>query len=959
LNLKKGWLTMMKPVIFYALTAALFLLSLTTLCRAQETTPAPLPPFNKFDPRAELLSEDNVLQKRLPAASDIGARPQMPIGNFTFRPNIIVIITDDQPPNTIGLAGNDVIQTPNIDRLVQQGVYFKNMYVPTGQCSPSRSSIWTGKLPHTHGVVSNQVILPPWQLTLPEILKANGYSTAIIGKCTLGVPAIPEKFKRGFDFRLVPYPDSGAVANWYDYRVSRNGAIERHTEYLTDFLTSEAIRYLTSTALTGQPFFLWLSYTAPHHPTIPPRGSNRYTLDQMPMPVSRADNLTLKPPQQLSSASHQDYLLTVQGGNPTATLKKRLKDAYETISNIDDNVGRITRKLQDLGIRDDTALIFMSDNGVFFGEHQLYLKGSFFYEEQIKSPFIFSYPRLIKQARRSGALATSIDIMPTLLDLVGIPVPPDVQGKSFLKVLSGESLNYRSSVFMEYFYQNFSNYPMRGVLYDRYKLVHYLSSINSNTGETYDDRNFELYDLREDPFEMNNILRRSGPDDNPLKRLLMNPDRTKVIQKLRKEMALWQTDTLDPKRVRVSNMRIVNIGPDHAELQWKTLPAATTEIEYVKAECAACPTSEITEFDLVTDHRAAIKMATPETPYKVRVYSIDNTGNGGYVDTMLTPRGTVLGPQSDLAVTQTDSADPALAGDKLEYQITVTNKGPQAAQGVKLSDTLPEGAAFVSTDSCFGTYSRVVGKVNWNIGYLDKGATVKITIQIKPTRLGTNTNTITVSSSETDLDASDNTITQDTQVLVGLSKFTLSASGVSVCETLTGTVVLSNPAPAGGTVVQFDNTLVAATVPASVTVPAGSVSVSFPIMTTPFNSTSTQNGIITANLNGKQLDATLAVKRNGAQSLTLSPNPVVGSNIVRGTVALQCPAPAGGTVVNLLSSSPKVANPTVRTMTIPAGSSSISFNVLTNAVTTAKSATISATANAVRQTILLKVNPRP
>lgn len=951
----------MKHSTLYALTTALFILTLSTPCFAQDNTPPPAqqPPFNKFDPRAELLSEDNVLQKRLPDDVSAGARPQAPVGNLTVRPNIIMIITDDQPPNTIGLAGNQVIQTPNIDRLVQQGVYFKNMYVPTGQCSPSRSSIWTGKLPHTHGVISNQVILPSWQLTLPEILKANGYSTAIIGKCTLGVPTIPEKFKRGFDFRLVPYPDTGSVTNWYDYRVSRNGAIERHTEYLTDFLTSEALTYLTSTASTGQPFFLWLSYTAPHHPTIPPRGINRYTLDQIPVPFSRSDNLSFKPPQQVSSASHQDYLLTVQGGNPTATLKKRLKDAYETISNIDDNVGRITQKLQSLGIRDNTVLIFMSDNGVFFGEHQLYFKGSFFYEEQIKSPFIFSYPRLIKQARRSAALATSIDIMPTILDLVGIPVPHDVQGKSFLKVLSGESINYRSSVFMEYFYQNFSNYPMRGVLYDRYKLVHYLSSTNSNTGESYDDRNFELYDLRDDPLEMNNILRRNGPDDNPLKRLLMNPDRERVIQKLRKEMALWQTDTLDPKRVRVSNMRIVNVGPDHAELQWKTVPAATSEIEYVKADCAACTTSEITRYEMVSDHHVTIEMATPDTPYKVRVYSIDSTGNGGYVDTMLTPRGTVFGPQANLAVTQTDSADPALAGDKLDYEITVTNKGPRAAQAVKLSDTLPEGASFVSTASSFGTYSREVGKVRWNIGYLDKGATVKISIQIKPTRLGANTNAITVSSSETDPDASDNTVTQVTQVLIGLAKFNLSAPSVSGCENLTGTIVLSNPAPAGGVVVALDNTLAAVAVPASITVPAESVSVSFPIITTPVNSISAQSGFITASLNGKQLDAPLAVRRNGAQSLTLSPNPVVGSNIVTGTVALQCPATAGGTVVNLASGSPTVANPTVRSITIPAGSSSIGFNILTSNVTVTRSATISATANGVRKAIVLKVNPRP
>jgi uncharacterized repeat protein (TIGR01451 family) len=949
----------MKRIACYILMA-LFILTFKTLCFAQNAAPQPQPSSNKFDPRADLISEDDVLQKWFPAQSKAGAQPPPPLGNLTFRPNIIVIITDDQPPNTIGLAGNEVIQTPNIDRLGQQGVYFENMYLPTGQCSPSRSSIWTGKLPHMHGVTTNVIMLPPSELTLPEILKANGYSTAIIGKCTLGSPTNPEKFKRGFDFRLVPYPDSGSLLNWYNYRISRNGVIEHQTQYLTDFLTNEAISYLTSKASTGQPFFMWLSYLAPHLPTTPPIGSNRYTLGQMPIPFSLADNLSTKPPQQRSSSPHLDYLKTVEAGNPMATLRSRLKDAYETISNVDDNVGKIMKKVQDLGIRDNTAVIFMSDNGVFFGEHQLYVKGPFFYEEQIKSPFIFSYPQLSKLApKRTRALATSIDIMPTILDMLGIPVPEDVPGKSFLKVLTGESMTHRSSIFMEYFYQTFGNFPMRGILSDQYKLVHYLSSTNSITGERYDDRNFELYNLHDDPREMNNILRRSGPDDNPLMRLLAEPERGGIIRKLRKEMALWQTDTLDPKRVRISNMRIVNVGTDTAELQWKTAPAATNEIEYVRADCSSCTPSKIEDFNFVTDHRLPLQMLTPNTSYNIRVYSIDETGNGAYVDTKLTPRDFVSNPQDDLAVAQSGTPSPAVADDKLTYQITVTNRGPRAAQAVKLVDTLPEGAAFVSTSSSFGNYSREVGKVKWDIGYLDQGATVKITVQIKPTRLGMSINTVTVSSGETDLDTSNNTIVQDTPVIMGLAKFTLSASAVNGCENLTGTVVLSNPAPAGGTVVQLDDTLESVMVPASITVPADSLSISFPIMTTPDNSPLLQRGVITANLNGKYIDAALVVKRNTVQSLTLNPNPVVGSNRVTGTVALPCPAGASGTVVNLTSSNLAVASPTVRSITIPAGQRSASFNVSTNAVTSAKTATISAIAYGIKQTQVLQVNPHP
>lgn len=943
----------MKCLTYHAL-AALSILTFTTVCFAQDATSTPKPITDKSDPKAVLLAEDNNLDARLPEESTLSAPPKMPLSNSTNKPNIIFIITDDQPPNTIGLAGNGVIKTPNIDSLGQRGVYFKNMYLPIGQCAPSRASIWTGKLPHTHGVVTNGVILPPEQLTLSEILKANGYSTAIIGKCHLGYPTNPEKYKRGFDFRLILYPDTGYVGDWYNYQASRNGVIERQTEYITDFLTSEAITYMTSAASTGQPFFMWVAYTAPHLPITPPHGSNRYTLDQMPVPFSISDNLSSKPPQQTSSSSHQDYLRTARGGDPTAALKSRLKDAYETISNIDDNVGRITRKIQDLGITDNTVVIFMSDNGVFFGEHQLYTKGPFFYEEQIKSPFIFSYPPLTKQAVSSSTLATSIDIMPTILDLIGAPIPQDVQGKSFLNVLSGTSTDHRSSIFMEYSHQVLGSYPMRGVLSDGYKLVHYLSS--SVGGERFDDRNFELYDLRADPSEMNNILRRNGPDDNPLNRMLTDPERGRVVQKLRKEMALWQTNTLDPRRVTINNTGIANITSTSAELYWQTARPATSEIEYVEANCLACPPSEITNFDFVTDHLVPLHMLTPNTPYKVRVYSIDSTGNGSYVDTLLTPRHPVPNAQADLAVTQTDMPDPAVAGFRLTYEITVTNQGPHAAQAVELRDTLPEGMQFLSATSSFGNCAG--GAVECRIGYMDVGATVKVTISTRPKHLGTNTNIATVSSSETDTDTSNNTAAQDTQVLMGLTRLALSAPITNGCQNLTGTVTLTNPAPDGGTVVTLDDTLAAVTVPDSITVPAGSSGASFPLTITPLSSAPQQNGLIIANLNGRSLSASLVVRPNTVQSLTLSPNPVTGPDSVAGTVTLQCPARAGGMAVGLSSSNPTVAHPTVKSITIPADSRSLSFNVQTSAVSFATTATVYATANGRRQGNVLQVNPQ-
>jgi hypothetical protein len=228
-----------------------------------------------------------------------------------------------------------------------------------------------------------------------------------------------------------------------------------------------------------------------------------------------------------------------------------------------------------------------------------------------------------------------------------------------------------------------------------------------------------------------------------------------------------------------------------------------------------------------------------------------------------------------------------------------------------------------------------------------------------PMRPGTNTNMVTVQSWEKDPDPSNNTAVQDTEVLMGLRFFKLSAGVTNGCQNLTGTITLSNPAPEGGTVVILDDTLASVTVPASLTIPAGNSSISFPILITPFNAATQQNGTITANLNGKSLGASLAVRPNTIQLLTLSESTVVGSAPLVGTVTLQCPASAGGTVVTLSSNSATVANSTVRTITIPAGSRSLSFNVRTNTVTVGKTVTIYATANGLRKAVVLQVNPRP
>lgn len=567
------------------------------------------------------------------------------------RPNIVIIISDDQTYNQLSLAGNTVLKTPNIDSLANPGAYFKNAYVPEGICSPSRASIWTSKLPHVHGVYAVGMILPTDQITLPEILHANSYNTGFIGKCHLGDPNSVEEYTRGFDFRLINKLSGGRVPDWYNYQVTRNGVQETHTQYVTDFLTDEAIKFIDLKAAdykqNKKPFFLWLAQPAPHYPTIPPKGSNRYSIDQIQLPQSISDDLSTKPPLESAAMYHKNYLDLGSLG-----MKSKLKDSYEVLANMDDNVGRVNETLKNLGIKEDTVVIYLSDNGIMYGEHQIYQKGPYFYDEQVKSPLIFSYPKLINQSKTVSALTSTMDIMPTLLDLLKIPIPSNIQGKSFLNVLTGLQSSHRKSLYLEYPTQaGCMTYPMRGIIMNGFKWVQYLpgkydpvgcATVNNSKGIANDGYDQELYDLNKDPNELNNLMRRLGPADNPLERLLIDPNYGKVVQKLRKERAIWATDTLDPSRFILTDGTVSSPDEASLEVSWKNAQGMPTlEVEYKEKNCPDCPILEYNDYSHTTqNHKATLGNLKPNTAYQIRAFSFGRNGVGGYIDLEGTTRGT-------------------------------------------------------------------------------------------------------------------------------------------------------------------------------------------------------------------------------------------------------------------------------------------------------------------------------
>lgn len=563
------------------------------------------------------------------------------------KPNIIFIVTDDQNFRHLSIAGNEVLKTPHIDSLANPGVYFTNAYVPLGACSPSRASIWTSKLPHIHGVTAVGKILPEDQITLPEILKANGYNTGFFGKCHLGDPYSPTGYKRGFDYTLNITPDLGYVEDWHNYELLRNGKKEQHNEYITDYLTSQSLEFIKQKSdeskTTKKPFFLWLSHVSPHLPTTPPKNSNKYSLDKINLPLSISDDLSTKPPIQAVTRMHGNYLK-----NNEQSLKSSIKNTYEVLSNLDDNVGKINKTLQDLGIKDNTIIVYVSDNGFFYGEHQLWHKGPFFYEEQVKTPILISYPKLIKDKNTNNSLVSTMDLMPTILNILNISNPPNIQGKSLLGLLTNQSSNpVHKSLYLEMPKTDLtacSQYPMVGIVMDGFKWVHYIEGTYSTNQKwdsclptpfnTYDGYDYELYDLKNDPYEMNNLMKRINPQDNPSERLLTDPTYGKVVQKIRKERAIWAIDTKDPKAFVLTEGKVTPKSSTSLEVSWKVSSGnPTAEIEYQEKDCSTCPVMQLDDFGHhARPYTYTLSNLKPNTTYAIKVFSFGRRGVGGYLN---------------------------------------------------------------------------------------------------------------------------------------------------------------------------------------------------------------------------------------------------------------------------------------------------------------------------------------
>jgi len=426
------------------------------------------------------------------------------------RPNVVFILTDDQGPWAAGCYGNTEIRTPNIDRLADTGVRFSRFFVETPVCSPSRATFLTGRISSQHGIhewIKDQNVGPEAQaltrneVAYTDIMAKHGYTCGISGKWHLGDSLHPQhSFSSWFVHQLGGGPYNNAP-------MVRDGQLVEEPGYVTDVITDEALKFLDTRH--QEPFYLSVHYTAPHSPWTGHPQDIMDSYDDCPFESCPQE------PRHPWAISLTDQCL----GN-----REMLKGYFAAVTAMDANVGRILDRIEELGLRENTLIIFVSDNGFSCGHHGFWGKGNGthprnMYENSILVPAVFSQLGRLPQGHVADAMVTSYDFMPTLLEYLDLPLPQgrNLPGRSFLPILRGESDEGHEIV----------------VIYDEYGPVRMIRTAEWKYVHRYPDGPHELYDLASDPDERQNLS-----DD---------PGQAKRIRELKGMMEEWFARYVEPE----------------------------------------------------------------------------------------------------------------------------------------------------------------------------------------------------------------------------------------------------------------------------------------------------------------------------------------------------------------------------------------------------------------------------
>ncbi|KKR04692.1 MAG: Sulfatase [Candidatus Uhrbacteria bacterium GW2011_GWF2_39_13] len=462
--------------------------------------------------------------------------PLIEIGNKRMiKKNILFFMTDQLLWNALGYAGHPIVKTPNLDRLAQKSLNFPNAFCVSPVCVPARISLFCGQYPHKHGQATNLPVKEGTKMFI-ETLTANGYHTAAVGK--LHLMPISRETKR---FKTLKLHDGYSKAEESDYvkylekvkpeyaPLNMHGYPEEKKEgvisgknaitgekyetiilgtskvpkeyFYTQFISDKTIEFL-ETCNKENPFFLFVSFLGPHSPFIVPEPYNTlYNPDDIPVPETVKEDLSSKPKSQYQRRSlwGMEYVSNEQ-------LQKITSLYYAHITLIDEHVGKILKRLEELNLYDDTIIVFSSDHGEFLGNHGLFYKGAM-YDEATKIPLLI-HDTEMRSSRKIDELVSQIDIMPTLLDLVNIPLPEWNQGKSLKPLIDGKVSSVRDEVFFEI--RNADDglgYNIAPGYIVGCRDKDYLFSYEVN--KYHDLFEGELYDLKKDPRQINNLYNKT------------------------------------------------------------------------------------------------------------------------------------------------------------------------------------------------------------------------------------------------------------------------------------------------------------------------------------------------------------------------------------------------------------------------------------------------------------------
>ena len=505
------------------------------------------------------------------------------------RPNILFIMSDDHAYQAISAYSDKLTQTPNIDRIANEGMLFTNACVTNSICAPSRATILTGKHCHLHGKTDNVFPFDTTQITFPQLLHDAGYQTAMFGKLHFG------NSPKGFDqYKILP--GQGTYYN-PDLITKHEGNI-RVEGYTTDLITDMTVDWLDKERDAEKPFLMMYLHKAPHREWLPaPRYFKEFTKKTFPEPETLFDDYegrgTAAKTAEMNILTHMNWAgdskirpeLMDELGIPETCdwdkaafarevgrmnpeqraewdavydpineeFKKNYKnmsredlmrwryqrymqDYLGSIAAVDEGVGKVLDYLEESGLAENTIVVYTSDQGFYLGEHGWFDK-RFIYDESFKTPLLVKWPSVIQPKTVNTQMVQNLDFAQTFLEIAGVDAPYDMQGESLVPLFKGQTEGFRDAVYYHYYEYPAVHMVKRhyGIITEEYKLAHFY----------YDIDEWELYDRKKDKQEMTNVYN--------------DPEYAEIVKELKQKLAVLRIKYLDSEELDSLNIdRFVN-----------------------------------------------------------------------------------------------------------------------------------------------------------------------------------------------------------------------------------------------------------------------------------------------------------------------------------------------------------------------------------------------------------------